>query len=85
MPICFLTLQFDQSVYSMTIKEEKKHFDYNTRRPLILVRYGLQKIERYSRTACVCIWCVQIKPNPKKLVIHWFSYMIIASRIIEYY
>jgi len=53
MPICFLTLQFDQSVYSMTIKEEKIHFDYNTRRPLILVRYGLQKIEQYFRTACV--------------------------------
>jgi len=85
MPIFFLTLQFDQSVYSMTIKEEKIHFDYNTRRPLIFVRYGLQKIEQYSRTACVCIWCVQIKPNPKKLVIYWFSYMIIASRIIEYY
>jgi len=50
MPIC---LQFDQSVYSMTIKEEKIHFDYNTRRPLILVRYGLQKIQQYFRTACV--------------------------------
>jgi len=53
MPIFFLTLQFDQSVYSMAIKEEKIHFDYNTRRPLILVRYGLQKIEQYFRTACV--------------------------------